>query len=216
MDKTFFASSLAFQGGNVLRARRLELLGLRLSSTSAYTVMMVGVLVVLALGVIAVRRGRVGRMLIAQRDSQAACGTIGLDHRWLRVGVFAASAGMAGLGGALLAGLRGSASANDFQFFQSLILLLMAVIWGVTSVTGAVLGGVFLMYLPQAQGDHPGIAGLLFVLLGLGAVLLARDPNGLASKLFQLPRWVQRTAYPFLVRDAAIHEGVDPDAVASR
>ena len=25
-------------------------------------------------------------MLIAMRDSQAACGTIGLDHRWVRVG----------------------------------------------------------------------------------------------------------------------------------
>jgi branched-chain amino acid transport system permease protein len=79
-----------------------------------------------------------------------------------------------------------------------------------------VLGGVFLMYLPQAQADHPGIAGLLFVLLGLGAVLLARDPNGLANKLFQLPRWAQRTAHPFLARDAATCEGVERDAVAAR
>ncbi len=60
----------------------------------------------------------------------------------------------------------------------------MAVVWGVTSVTGAVLGGVFLMYLPVAQSNNPSIAGLLFVLLGVGAVVVGRDPNGLANKLF--------------------------------
>ena len=84
----------------------------------------------------------------------------------------------------------------DFQFFASLLLLLMAVVWGVTSVTGAALGGIFLMYLPVAQSDSPSIAGLLFLLLGVGAVILARDPNGLANKLFQAPGWLRDTALP--------------------
>ena len=63
------------------------------------------------------------------RDSQAACGTLGLDLRWMRVGLFAASAGIAGLAGALFAGLRGTTVAADFQFFSSLLLLLIAVVW---------------------------------------------------------------------------------------
>jgi branched-chain amino acid transport system permease protein len=173
-------------------------LGLKFSGTGEYTVLMTVFLVLIAIAVIAVRRGRLGRMLVAARDSQAACGTLGLDLRWMRIGLFAASAGIAGLGGALYAGLRGTTVAADFMYFQSLLLLAMAVIWGVTSVTGAVLGGAFMRYLPVAQSDHPSIAGLLFVLLGVGAVIVGRDPNGLANKLFGFNAWVMDRLYPVL------------------
>src|SRR3954447_570260 len=190
MDKLVFQASYAFQYNNPLNAERLSLGGLKIDGTGDYTVMMSIFFVLIALAIIAVRRGRLGRILIAMRDSQAACGTLGLDLRWLRVGLFAASAGIAGLAGALFAGLRGTIVANDFQFFASLLVLLVAVIWGVTSVTGAALGGAFLMYLSVAQSKHPHVAVLLFALLGLGAVVLGRDPNGLANKIFGFNAWV--------------------------
>ncbi|HEX2892551.1 MAG TPA: ABC transporter permease [Marmoricola sp.] len=198
MDKLIFQASFAYEIGNPLHAERLSILGLKFSGTGEYTVLMVVFFVLIALAVIAVRRGRLGRMLIAMRDSQAACGTLGLDLRWMRVGLFAASAGIAGLAGALFAGLRGTTVAADFQFFSSLLLLLMAVVWGVTSVTGAALGGVFLMYLPVAQSNHPSVAGLLFMLLGVGAVVVGRDPNGLANKIFGFNGWVVDRLYPRL------------------
>jgi len=198
MDKLVFQASWAFQYNNPLQAERLSVLGLKIDGTGAYTVMMAIFFVLIALAVITVRRGRLGRILIAMRDSQAACGTLGLDLRWLRVGLFAASAGIAGLAGALFAGLRGTIVAADFQFFASLLVLLVAVIWGVTSVTGAAIGGAFLMYLPVAQSDHPNIAGLLFALLGFGAVVLGRDPNGLANKMFGFNAWVTDRLYPAL------------------
>jgi branched-chain amino acid transport system permease protein len=198
MDKLVFQASFAYEIGNPLHAERLSVLGLKFSGTGAYTVLMTVFFVLVALLVIAVRRGRLGRILVAMRDSQAACGTLGLDLRWMRVGLFAGSAGIAGLAGALFAGLRGTTVAADFQFFSSLLLLLMAVVWGVTSVTGAVLGGVFLMYLPVAQSNNPSIAGLLFVLLGVGAVVVGRDPNGLANKMFGFNSWVMDRLYPKL------------------
>jgi branched-chain amino acid transport system permease protein len=198
MDKLVFQASFAYEIGNPLSAERLSILGLKFSGTGEYTVLMTVFFVLIAFAVIAVRRGRLGRMLIAMRDSQAACGTLGLDLRWMRIGLFAASAGIAGLGGALFAGLRGTTVANDFLYFQSLLLLAMAVIWGVTSVTGAVLGGIFLMYLPVAQSDHPSIAGLLFLLVGVGAVIIGRDPNGLANKIFGFNTWVMDRLYPQL------------------
>jgi branched-chain amino acid transport system permease protein len=198
MDKLVFQTSIAYDIGNPLSAERLSILGLKFSGTGEYTVLMTVLLVLIAVSVIAVRRGRLGRMLVAARDSQAACGTLGLDLRWMRIGLFAASAGIAGLGGALYAGLRGTTVAADFMYFQSLLLLAMAVIWGVTSVTGAVLGGAFMMYLPVAQSDNPSIAGLLFVLLGVGAVIVGRDPNGLANKLFGFNAWVMDRLFPML------------------
>jgi branched-chain amino acid transport system permease protein len=199
MDKLVFESSWAFGFNGTLNADRLSLFGQRISDTGAYTLLMVVVSVLVGWAILAVRRGRGGRVLIAMRDSQAACGTLGLDLRWLRVVLFAASAGVAGLAGALFAGLRGTIGAQDFQFFQSLLLLLAAVVWGVTSISGAWLGGLFLMYLPVAQSDHPNIAGLLFVVLGFGAVALGRDPNGLANRIFESGRWVSNQLYPLMV-----------------
>ncbi len=198
MDKLLFQSPLAFEFNNPLEAERLSVLGVKIDGTGPYAVMMTAFFVLIAIVVLAVRRGRLGRILIAVRDSPAAAGTLGIDMRWLRVGLFAASAGIAGLAGALFAGLRGTIVAFDFQFFASLLLLLMAVVWGVTSVTGAALGGIFLMYLPVAQSDSPSIAGLLFLLLGVGAVFLARDPNGLANKLFQIPGVFRNRILPVL------------------
>jgi len=126
------------------------------------------------------------------RDSPAACGTLGLDMRWFRVGLFGLSAAVAGVAGALFAGLRGTIGAADFQYFNSLPLLLLAVVFGITSVTGAALGGVGLMLLPVMQAENPSIAGLIFAIIGFGAVFAGRDPNGLANLIFKAGRWIQK------------------------
>lgn len=243
MEKLIFQQSFAFEFSNLLEAQRLSVFGFEFNSNQSYVTLMAVFFVLTAIGVLALRRGRLGRILIAMRDSQAACGTLGLDQRWFRVGLFAVSAGIAGLGGALFAGLRLSVGAADFIYFQSLLLLLFAVVWGVTSVTGAVIGGFSMMYLPVAQADNPEIAGLLTMGVALGAIIIGRDPNGLANKMFQFPGWIQGTVYPFLadkypglalrVReprdpddpdgpdlgasdDTEIFEEVDSDAVAAR
>jgi branched-chain amino acid transport system permease protein len=196
MDKLIFQASFAFEIGNPLSARRASILGLDFNGTGAYTVLMTVFFVAIAFAVIAVRRGRLGRILVAMRDSQTASSTLGLDLRWMRVGLFAASAGIAGLGGALFAGLRGTIVADDFMYFQSLLVLLVAVVWGVTSVTGVAVGGVFLMYLRYEAS--PALAGVLFVVLGVGAVIIGRDPNGLANKAFGFNSWVMNRLYPVL------------------
>lgn len=242
MDKLVFQSSWAFEFNNPLTAKRLSIFGTQIESTGGYTVLMAVFFVLIAILVVAIRRGRLGRVLIAARDSQAACGTLGLDLRWLRVGLFSGSAAIAGLAGALFAGLRGTIVSNDFLFFSSLLLLLCAVVWGVTSVTGALMGGIFLMllnYLPGPLADNPSTQSLLFVALGGGAIIIGRDPNGLVNKAFGFPRWIQGTVYPMLadkypgmalrtrpvmvIGDEPVDEltdttaqEVDADAVASR
>jgi branched-chain amino acid transport system permease protein len=192
MDKMVFQADFAFGFNGLLPAGRLSLLGHSVSSTGGYVFVMAVFLVVLAWAVLLLRRGVVGRMLIAMRDSSAACGTLGLDVRWFRVGLFALSAGIAGVAGALFAGLRQTVGAGDFIYFQSLLLLLFATVFGVTSITGAVLGGTAMMALPQLQSSYPSIGGLLFVVIAVGAIALAKDPNGLANQLFKLGRLLER------------------------
>lgn len=198
MDKMIFQAEFAFGFNGTLQAGRLSVLGNAIESTGGYVLVMTLFLVLMGIALLLLRRGPLGRVLIAMRDSPAACGTLGLDMRWFRVGLFGLSAGMAGLAGALFAGLRGTIGAADFQFFNSLPLLLLAVVFGVTSVTGATLGGVGLMLLPVMQSNNPGIAGLIFAILGFGAVALGRDPNGLANLMFGLGRRLQAVVLPQL------------------
>ncbi len=196
MDKLVFQSSFAFGFGGIMPAKRLSVLGIPFTDTGAYVVLMTVVFVLMGIGLLLLRRGKLGRILIAMRDSPAACGTLGLNMRWFRVGLFGISAGMAGLAGALFAGLRENIAAADFTLFASLPLLLIAVVCGVTSVTGAAVGGVFLMMLPVLQSEYPSLAGLAFVVIGFGAVALGRDPNGLANLLFALGRKLEALLGP--------------------
>ncbi|WP_081790305.1 branched-chain amino acid ABC transporter permease [Nocardioides sp. URHA0032] len=192
MDKMVFQADFAFGYNGTLKADRLSVLGRSFDSLGGYVLVMATFFVLMALFLLLLRRGPLGRVLIAMRDSPAACGTLGLDMRWFRVALFGLSAGMAGLAGGLFAGLRGTIGAADFQLFNSLPLLLLAVVCGVTSVTGAALGGVGLMLLPVLQSSRPELAGLVFAVLGFGAVALGRDPNGLANQLFTVGRLLDR------------------------
>jgi branched-chain amino acid transport system permease protein len=196
MDKLVFQASFAFGFNGSLPAERLGLFGITISDGGTYVLLMTIIFVAMGIGLLQLRRGRLGRILIAMRDSPAACGTLGLNMRWFRVGLFGLSASMAGLAGALFAGLRQTVSATDFQLLSSLPLLLIAVVCGVTSVTGAAIGGVFYTMLPVLQSNYPGLAGLAFVVIGFGAVALGRDPNGLANVLFTLGRKVESALGP--------------------
>jgi len=192
MSKLVFNADFAFGYNGTLPAERLSVLGLKVDSTGGYVFLMAVFLVLMAGGLLALRRGVLGRMTIALRDSPSGVSTLGLDARWFRVGLFGLSAAMAGVAGALFAGLRESVGSSDFGFFQSLLLLLFAVVFGVTSVTGAVLGGVGFMLLPVLQSDYPDAAGMFFVVLAVGAILLARNPNGLSIYGFRLGRLAER------------------------
>lgn len=198
MDKMIFQQDWAFKFNGTLQTERLSVAGISLGSDAVYVWVMALVFVLTAIGVLVLRRGVLGRLLIAMRDSPSACGTLGLDLRWFRVGLFGLSASIAGLAGALFAGLRGSIGAADFLYFQSLLMLLLAVVFGVTSVTGALLGGTALMLMPVWQSSHPELAGLLFVVVGFGAVALGRDPNGIANHLFKLGRVLRSRLEPRL------------------
>lgn len=183
MDKLVLQSPIAFGVRGSLQVPRL------VESATGQLLLAAGTFTLVGIGVLAIRRGRLGRRMIAVKDSSAACATLGLNVRWIRVWVFSLSAAIAGLAGGLFAQLRETVAASDFQLFNNLPLLLFAVIAGVTSVSGALLGGVLLMLLPVLQSGFPAFAGVAVVLLGVAAAGLARDPNGLVSWGFRAWSW---------------------------
>jgi branched-chain amino acid transport system permease protein len=79
--------------------------------------------------------------------------------------------------------LRTSVSANDFVLLVSLNTFLLAMIGGITTVTGALIGG---MALPLLDTDLQGL------FIGAGAILISRLPNGFAGVLYGLPARLRR------------------------
>ena len=128
--------------------------------------------------VVGVRRSMFGQRLLAMKDSPAACATVGIDLTRLKLAVFALSAALAGVGGALYAGTLGSVGYERFNLFESLPLLLLAVVGGIGSASGALFAGAVLGGFPIAAGVWPFLDQLNRVLPGAMGVALARNPNG--------------------------------------
>jgi branched-chain amino acid transport system permease protein len=112
------------------------------------------------------------------KDSPAACATLGIDVTRLKLSVFALSAAMAGVGGAFYAGTLGSVSAERFNLFESLPLLLVTVVGGIGTAAGPLFAGLILGGLPIAIATWPFIGNLNRLLPGTMGVALGRNPNG--------------------------------------
>ena len=113
-------------------------------------------------------------------DSPAAYATVGLSSVRTKMIVFSLSAAMAGLGGVFYAGQQGGIGANDVQFIGSLTLLLFVAIWGIRTLTGALLGGMTAAALPVLQTHLPSsLADLTGLAAGIGIIVLANFPDGL-------------------------------------
>ncbi|MEX5631574.1 ABC transporter permease subunit [Parafrankia sp. FMc2] len=172
-----------FDGGTVDVAGP-SLFGWRLDDGSE---LMVFAAIWLALGSLAIamlRRGRFGRQLIALRDSEAAYATLGGNLLLSKVAVFALSAGIAGLGGALYGMQQRSVTAEQFGLVAGLPLFLVAVVGGLTAVgnglfTGVAVGGSFPV-ISAAGAFAQNITSVLPALAGLG---LARNPDGAVPEI---------------------------------
>src|SRR5437763_13380275 len=124
-------------------------------------------------------------------DSAVGVSSFGASVARRKFIAFCVSAFMAAIGGALYSAAGGLASPTYFFTLQSLLILALAVIGGITSWIGALIGAtLYLLFvhvfdLPLVhnswiaehlfQGQLPG---LLPVFFGLGAIGLAQNPHG--------------------------------------
>jgi len=180
MFTAFFSNSSVISDGTSVGVGRLRLPFMHGVGDRAELIEVAVAAALCALFVGLVRRSAFGRRLVAMSDSPAAYATVGLSSVRTKVIVFTLSAAMAGLGGVFYAGEQGGIGANDVQFFASLTLLLFVAIWGIRTLTGALLGGVTAAALPVLQTHLPrSLADLTGLAAGIGIVLLARHPDGI-------------------------------------
>jgi len=157
----------------------LSLFGYTFASPGAQLMLSAVAFALVALVVAAVRWTSFGRQLVAMRDSEAACATLGLNLVWPRVAVFMLSAGIAGLGGALYGMQLGTVSPERFNLISGLPLFMLVVVGGAGLVGGALFAGIALYGLiPLTSALGPFITKVNAVSPGLMGIGLGRNPSG--------------------------------------
>ena len=164
--------------------------GIDFDDAHNFLVLAAATFALLGLFVVWLRRGRFGRRLIALRDSPAASATIGVNLVWTKLLVFALAAAMAGFGGGLLGMFRGTIASTDFVMLAGIPFLLLLVVGGVGTVSGALIGGLSTVLLLIVQDEVTFVVFGVSVLValtrigpGLAAVGASRNPEGLVTQL---------------------------------
>ncbi|MCH2634429.1 MAG: branched-chain amino acid ABC transporter permease [Acidimicrobiales bacterium] len=164
-------------------------------ASSVYRYVFCVLIVVLALWATwNVVNSRFGRSMRALRDNDTAAAVYGIDLVSARVTTFAISAGLAGLCGALQVVLVPFVSQDKFPAQESLVIYASAVVGGLGTIWGSVLGVVARTVVAKAGDAVAGFDGLgpigeFFDLLdesafvfGLGLIVLTfLFPSGLAG-----------------------------------
>jgi branched-chain amino acid transport system permease protein len=115
-----------------------------------------------------VGRSGVGRAMEAMRQDAVAAQAMGVNVRRYRLGALVASAILAGLAGALSAHATDFIGPNDYGFEPAVTILSFALLGGIGTPFGPVLGAWVLTLLPEALR---GFADLRLVLNGVVIVL---------------------------------------------
>jgi len=94
-------------------------------------------------------RGSFGRTLMAIRDSEPAAETMGINLGLYKTISFTISAIYVGLAGSLYAHFILFISVDNFTLLHSISYIVMIVVGGIGSITGSVMGAVFVTVLPE-------------------------------------------------------------------
>jgi len=151
---------------------------------------------------------RLGRAMRAVRDNELAASAAGIDVFRTKVTAFALCAGLGGLGGGLFAGGFSYVSPDQFAFSDSIVLLTMALLGGVSSPIGSAIGTGLLILIPEWLRFLKSVPGLYLAIYGAAVILIVIFmPDGIwgfVGRLFR-PRALaaQAPTEPLALRPAA-------------
>ncbi len=163
-------------------------LGLALSDDQWWHLVTLAVLLVMIWLAGNLMRSRVGRALRAIRDNDTAAAAMGVNVAVYKATIFGISAAYAGVAGGLVALLTDYIAPDSYTLFFAIMLLVGAVAGGLTSVWGAVFGGLLVQFLPDLSASTSAVLSLPAqgIILILIVYLL---PAGLAGAVVRrLPR----------------------------
>jgi branched-chain amino acid transport system permease protein len=153
----------------------------------AFAYLTLGAIAVVCLLIMNVRRSTTGLALNAVRWSDTGARTLGISVVQMKLFVAGISAFVAGIGGAFISLQTRVSFSQNFSVYLGLVLLTYVVTLGLRSNAAAVLAGMAFVMLPEALRSYfpPRLLILTPVLFGVGAIQLAKHPNGVAGALWR-------------------------------
>jgi branched-chain amino acid transport system permease protein len=126
-----------------------------------------------------IRRSRLGRAMIATRDSEIAAELGGIDTVRIKIVALLLAAIYAGIAGCFYASYLHYISPDTFTNSQAVLFFTMLVIGGTGSLAGAIVGALLLTFLPELFRS----AGQYYlVCYGVGVIaVIILAPRGLAG-----------------------------------
>jgi branched-chain amino acid transport system permease protein len=138
------------------------------------------VLLILFAGAATLVRSRTGRALMAIRDNPIAAAAMGINTALYKTLAFGVSAFVTGVAGALGAIVVQFVAPDSFAFLLSISFLVGLVIGGVGSIPGCLVGGLFVLFVPNiAESISTGLAGVVYGVILLLVIFLM--PAGAAG-----------------------------------
>jgi branched-chain amino acid transport system permease protein len=115
-------------------------------------------------------RGRTGRALVAIRDNPIAARTMGINSALYKSWTFGVSALYTGVAGALGAIVIQFVAPDSFTFLLAVSFLVGGVVGGINSIPGAVVGGFFVVFVPNlaeeiSKGLSWAVYGVILILV---------------------------------------------------
>ena len=135
----------------------------------------------------------------AVREDEVAAAAMGIDTTYYKVLAFVIGAFFAGVAGGLYATFDGNLAPESFRFMRSIEIVVMVVLGGSGSVTGAVVAAAVLTYLPE-QLRFSNEWRMVIYSLALILMMILR-PEGLLGGR-ELFRWRRRMAIPVVPADS--------------
>lgn len=135
--------------------------------------------IVLAASVYAIRRSWIGRVIDAIRLDEMAAQAIGIDAAQTRLILFVASGAICGIAGGFAGHLNFFIGPSDFGMTRSIDALVYAVLGGLGSIFGPIVGALVYTVLPEALRFSAQAREIVLSLVIILAVLFM--PRGLIS-----------------------------------
>lgn len=201
-------------GGHMgLQVPPMVILGHELYAAWEQYYLILAVVVFCIWGVANLRRSPTGRRMIAVRDSETSARSLGVDIARTRILAFFLSAAITGLAGGLMAHLLFFLAPEAFGIPESLKLLLMVIVGGLGTITGAIFGAVFVTVLPNVIGllrevlpsaiaEAAGLEQFLFGLII--AAFIVFEPEGLYGRWRKLRLFLE--TYPYYKRATFVRQ----------
>jgi branched-chain amino acid transport system permease protein len=121
-----------------------------------------------------------GRALRAIADDEIAAEASGIPTTRFKVLAFVISAAAAGIGGGLFAHLQSTIRPDDFRFDRSIDMIVMIIVGGLGSVTGAVVGALFVGVSLELMRDLQQYRLVIYALILI--LLMLFRPQGLLGR----------------------------------